>query len=63
VHVAARGTLLLADQQTAGTFWREPDATDVSVDLDLPSGWTAKPVGATHFDRLAAGTSARLPWQ
>jgi alpha-galactosidase-like protein len=40
-----------------------PDATDVSADLDLPSGWTAKPVGATHFDPLAAGTSARLHWQ
>jgi beta-galactosidase GanA len=40
-----------------------PDASDVSADLDVPSGWTATPVGATHFDQLAAGASAQLHWQ
>jgi Glycosyl hydrolases family 35/NPCBM/NEW2 domain/NPCBM-associated, NEW3 domain of alpha-galactosidase len=39
------------------------DASFVSPVRSSPSGWTAKPVGATHFDRLAAGTSARLHWQ
>jgi hypothetical protein len=40
-----------------------PDASDVSADLDVPNGWTATPIGATHFDQLPAGGSAPLHWQ
>ncbi len=39
-----------------------PDASNVSVSLNAPDGWTVVPAGATQLDRVGAGTSATVHW-
>ncbi|MFD7868661.1 endo-alpha-N-acetylgalactosaminidase family protein [Streptomyces sp. NPDC059783] len=38
-------------------------ATNVSVTLALPEGWTAEPAGAVTFDSVAAGAKATASWR
>ncbi|MGW8950881.1 endo-alpha-N-acetylgalactosaminidase family protein [Streptomyces sp. NPDC055709] len=38
-------------------------ATDVSVGLELPAGWTAEPAGPVTFASVAPGETATATWQ
>ncbi|MGW2559988.1 endo-alpha-N-acetylgalactosaminidase family protein [Streptomyces sp. NPDC001514] len=38
-------------------------ATEVSLALTLPAGWTAEPEGTVSFDSVAAGAKATATWQ
>jgi beta-galactosidase GanA len=52
------GTGIVGAILTASTELRDAD-----VQLSIPDGWTATPVGSTHADRVPPGGAVKVAWQ